>query len=142
MSRSFSILRDSRYRTDQRQLYEEEEKWFNEDDDFDENETVVSPATDLLPTKKIDPNLENIGKIMDNSKKTNVTNSETTNGPKVNSISPSKQGVLNNNASGGSPPSPTIQDGKPSVLFKKVCKRYLCYIRFVFNEIISGSCRL
>nr|CAI5832269.1 unnamed protein product [Callosobruchus analis] len=31
-----SILRNSRYRRDQRQLEEEEEMWFNEDDDFEE----------------------------------------------------------------------------------------------------------
>lgn len=89
--------------------------WFNEDDDFEENEAVVPAAGDLL-AKKIDPSIENIGKIIDKKAETN--------GPKVNNSLP-KQGVLNNNATGGSPPSTTIQDGKPSVLFKKV--RYLYF---------------
>lgn len=110
--------------------------WFNEDDDFDENETVVSAAGDLLPAKKIDPSLENIGKIMD-TKKTNTN--ETTNGPKVNNSLSPKQGVLNNNATGGSPPSTTIQDGKPSVLFKKVSFEttiiFFEVIRTLFSEM-------
>lgn len=84
--------------------------WFNEDDDFEDNEAVVPAGGDLL-TKKIEPSLDNIGKIME--KKTEP------NGPKPNNTLP-KQGVLNNNASAGSPPSTTIQDGKSSVLFKKV----------------------
>ncbi|XP_016843430.1 serine/threonine-protein phosphatase 4 regulatory subunit 3 isoform X2 [Nasonia vitripennis] len=45
-----SILRNSRYRRDQRQLDEEEEMWFNEEEDFDEGEAVVPAATaDLVP---------------------------------------------------------------------------------------------
>lgn len=44
-----SILRNSnRFRRDQRQLEEEEDMWFNEEDDF----------TDV-PTTKISPELEN-----------------------------------------------------------------------------------
>lgn len=105
-----SILRNSRYRRDQRQLDEEEEMWFNEDDDFEDNEAVVPAAGDLI-SKKIEPNLDNISKIID--KKTEA------NGPKVNNTLPNKQGVLNNNASAGSPPSANIQDGK-SAVFKKV----------------------
>lgn len=37
-----SILRNSRYRRDQRQLDEEEELWFNEEEEFDEGETIMS----------------------------------------------------------------------------------------------------
>jgi len=50
-------LRNSRYRREQRQLDEEEEMWFNEDDDFDE------PTTNdvLANAKKLDPELS-IGK--------------------------------------------------------------------------------
>ena len=45
-----SILRNSRYRRDQRQLDEEEEMWFNEEEDFDEGEAVVpAAAADLVP---------------------------------------------------------------------------------------------
>ncbi|XP_014226663.1 serine/threonine-protein phosphatase 4 regulatory subunit 3 isoform X2 [Trichogramma pretiosum] len=48
-----SILRNSRFRRDQRQLDEEEEMWFNEEEDFDEGEAVVPAATaDLVPTGK------------------------------------------------------------------------------------------
>lgn len=39
-----SILRNSRYRRDQRQLDEEEELWFNEEEEFDEGEAVVPAA--------------------------------------------------------------------------------------------------
>ncbi|XP_066596850.1 serine/threonine-protein phosphatase 4 regulatory subunit 3 [Prorops nasuta] len=46
-----SILRNSRYRRDQRQLEEEEEMWFNEEEDFDEGEAVVpAAAADLVPS--------------------------------------------------------------------------------------------
>lgn len=38
------MIRNIRYRRDQRQLEEEEEIWFNEDDDF----------TDVVPTHKPD----------------------------------------------------------------------------------------
>ncbi|XP_063985531.1 serine/threonine-protein phosphatase 4 regulatory subunit 3 [Diachasmimorpha longicaudata] len=45
-----SILRNSRYRRDQRQLDEDEEMWFNEEEDFDEGEAVVpAAAADLVP---------------------------------------------------------------------------------------------
>jgi len=37
-----SILRNSRYRRDQRQLDEEEELWFNEEEEFDEGEATMS----------------------------------------------------------------------------------------------------
>lgn len=40
------MIRNIRYRRDQRQMEEEEEIWFNEDDDF----------TDVVPTNK--PELE------------------------------------------------------------------------------------
>ncbi|XP_043272753.1 serine/threonine-protein phosphatase 4 regulatory subunit 3 isoform X1 [Venturia canescens] len=45
-----SILRNSRYRRDQRQLDEDEEMWFNDEEDFDEGEAVVpAAAADLVP---------------------------------------------------------------------------------------------
>lgn len=55
-----SILRNSRYRRDQRQLEEEEEMWFNEDDDFDDGEAVVPAANDIL-SKKLDSDIDSIG---------------------------------------------------------------------------------
>lgn len=111
-----SILRNSRYRRDQRQMEEEEEMWFNEDDDFDENETIVpAAATDIL-TKKIDSDLDGIGKIMD-VKKVEV------NGPKMNNNSTQKMTTLNNNATGGGNTSPTnsnLSVENRSALFKRV----------------------
>lgn len=41
-----SILRNTRYRRDQRQLEEEEEIWFNEEDDFSEVPTSNKPDLD------------------------------------------------------------------------------------------------
>ena len=55
-----SILRNSRYRRDQRQLEEEEEMWFNEDDDSDE----VIPFPNEIIGKKMDTDLESIGKVI------------------------------------------------------------------------------
>lgn len=44
-----SILRNSRYRRDQRQLEEEEELWFNEEEEYDEGKAVVpATATDVI----------------------------------------------------------------------------------------------
>lgn len=60
-----SILRSSRYRRDQRQLEEEEEMWFNEDDDFDD---TVIPAANQMIAKKLEPELDSIGKIIDGKK--------------------------------------------------------------------------
>lgn len=54
-----SILRNSRYRRDQRQLDEDEEMWFNEDDDSDE----VLPFSSEIITKKMDTELDSIGMI-------------------------------------------------------------------------------
>ena len=55
-----SILRNSRYRRDQRQLEEEEEMWFNEEDDFDDGEAVVPAANDIL-SKKLESDIDSIG---------------------------------------------------------------------------------
>lgn len=60
-----SILRNSRYRRDQRQLEEEEEMWFNEDDDFDDGEAVVPAANDIL-SKKLDSDIDSIGMWVQN----------------------------------------------------------------------------
>lgn len=49
-----SILRNSRYRRDQRQLEEEEELWFNEEEEYDEGKAVMIAADVILSvsTKK------------------------------------------------------------------------------------------
>lgn len=54
-------MRPNRYRRDQRQLDEEEEMWFNEDDDFDEGEAVVPATNSSLINKKLNSELEAIG---------------------------------------------------------------------------------
>lgn len=66
-----SILRNSRYRRDQRQLEEEEEIWFSEEDDFEDGEAVV-PATNDLLGKKLDSDLDSIGKFQENSGRINL----------------------------------------------------------------------
>ncbi|XP_028137893.1 serine/threonine-protein phosphatase 4 regulatory subunit 3 [Diabrotica virgifera virgifera] len=92
-----SILRNTRYRRDQRQMDEEEEMWFNDDDDFEDSETVLPASNDKL-TKKIDSDLDSIGKIIEKKPQTEV------NGPKMNHNSSPKATVHNNNTS---PPGQT-----------------------------------
>ncbi|KAF6199172.1 hypothetical protein GE061_007197, partial [Apolygus lucorum] len=60
-----SILRNNRFRREPRQLDEEEEMWFNEDDDFDEGEAVVpAPASNVI-NKKITQELDSLGKNLE-----------------------------------------------------------------------------
>ncbi|XP_026462673.1 serine/threonine-protein phosphatase 4 regulatory subunit 3-like [Ctenocephalides felis] len=54
-----SILRNSRYHRDQRQLEEEEEMWFNEEEEFEDGGDSVVPA------HKIDTDLDSLGKIIE-----------------------------------------------------------------------------
>lgn len=111
---------------------EEEEMWFNEEDDFDDNEAVVpATATDIL-TKKIDTDLDSIGKMMDKKIETN--------GPKVNNNSSSpKSPVLNNNANAAQQTNTTAGENK-SALFKRVSCVILFFdvsvlaLFFVFNS--------
>ena len=86
-----SILRNSRYRRDQRQLDEEEEMWFNEEEDFDEGEAVVpAAAADIVPAnagKKI-----NIDSPKDPSSPPGQQQSQAM--PQI----PQQQSILNNNS--------------------------------------------
>lgn len=91
-----SILRNSRYRRDQRQMDEEEELWFNDEDDFEDTETVLPAANDML-TKKLDTDLDSIGKIME---KRPPPAAAEANGPKMN----------NNSSSPKSPHSPQLHN--------------------------------
>lgn len=62
-----SIMRTSRYRRDQRQLDEEEEIWFNEEEeDFDEGEAVVPAPNSTLMSKKLNNELDALGKVANN----------------------------------------------------------------------------
>ncbi|GLH05730.1 Serine/threonine-protein phosphatase 4 regulatory subunit 3 [Gryllus bimaculatus] len=101
-----------------RQLEEEEEMWFNEDDDFDDGEAVV-PATNEILGKKLDSDLDSIGKIIE--KKTDG------NGPKLMNSSSKQTSILNNlsnNSTGASSPTPTSADVKSTTLFKKALVDY------------------
>lgn len=92
-------------------MEEEEEMWFNDEDDYDDNEAIVHATTDIL-SKKLDTDLDTIGKMMEKKPEAN--------GPKMNNNSTPKATVLNNNPSTGQTPSPTTTENK-SALFKRVC---------------------
>lgn len=113
-----SILRNNRYRRDQRQLEEEEEMWFNEEDDFDDGEAVVPANTSNIINKKLNSELESIGKSID-KKSEGSSGKIFGNGPK----SP----ILNNNLNnitGSTPLSPSQGDVKCAALFKKALVDY------------------
>ncbi|KAF4532184.1 hypothetical protein B566_EDAN002246 [Ephemera danica] len=138
-----SILRNSRYRRDPRQLEEEEDMWFNEDDDFEDPATAPvgtqpelpgtppSPSETLLKKLTGSPNadseLDSIGKLMDRK-----VAAEVGPGAKLNTgtglivmskSSPATGNLLNNNSN--SPTQQTSPPGSPgdpkssSLLFKK-----------------------
>ena len=97
-------------------MEEEEEMWFNEDDDFDETESVLPSTNDIL-TKKIDTDLDSIGKIIDKKQEAN--------GPKINNNSSQKPAVLNNNANSGIQQPPTsIPNDTKTQLFKRVSRYF------------------
>lgn len=102
-----SILRNSRYRRDQRQMEDEEEMWFNEDDEFDDNEAIVPTATDIL-AKKLDTDLDSITKMVKKETEARMNNNST---PKTT--------VLSNSATTG-PTTPTPATAEKSALFKRV----------------------
>lgn len=113
-----SILRNNKYRREPRQLDEEEEMWFNEDDDFDDGEAVVPAAASNIINKKINSELDSIGKAMDKKEgsSTKLFNSGT------------KTPIINNNLSnitGSAPLSPAQGDVKcAAALFKKALVDY------------------
>ncbi|EEB19026.1 conserved hypothetical protein [Pediculus humanus corporis] len=123
-----SILRNSRYRRDQRQLDEEEEMWFNEDDDAGE----VVPFSSEIITKKMDTELDSIGKIIDAKKSEGTNHTKLINNTRTT-------GILNNNATGGSPLSPNsninsnTSDSKTNSLFKK------CSVNSVGNQSVLSK---
>lgn len=113
-----SIMRTNRYRRDQRQMDEEEEMWFNEDDDFDEGEAVVPAANSSLINKKLNSELESIGKSIDKKAEANNSARLFTNNVKS---SP----TINNNLTTAGALSVTQVDNKCSVnLFKKALVDY------------------
>ncbi|XP_018915811.1 serine/threonine-protein phosphatase 4 regulatory subunit 3 isoform X2 [Bemisia tabaci] len=113
-----SVLRNSRFRRDQRQLEEEEEMWFNEEDEFEEGEAVVpanaSIASNII-AKKISSELDSLGKPVGDRK-----NEGCSGGKAVGA----KASLMNNNLSSSGPLSPTSTDNKCAALFNKALVDY------------------
>ncbi|GAB1601506.1 serine/threonine-protein phosphatase 4 regulatory subunit 3A-like isoform X2 [Argonauta hians] len=61
-----SILRNSRFRRDERALDEEEDMYFNQDDDLDDGESIV-PMGDILKSK-LDPDFDQISRFIENKR--------------------------------------------------------------------------
>lgn len=102
-----SILRTGRLRREPRQLDEEEEMWFNEEDDFDEGEAVVPAATSNIINKKLNHEIDSIGKNLDKK-------NEGSSGKVFNNTGKT---IINNNlALGTTPLSPVLPS---TTLFKK-----------------------
>lgn len=59
-----ALLRNTRFRRDPRQLDEEEEMWFNDDDDIEDGEAVVPAgnSSELIARNKVDADLDSLGK--------------------------------------------------------------------------------
>lgn len=100
--------------------------WFNEDDDFDDSESVLPASNDIL-TKKIDTELDNIGKMIEKKQ-------PEANGPKINNNS-QKGSVLNST-------SPTVGSGQTATntlpssenklqLFKRVSRHLFIYLIYL-----------
>ncbi|XP_073997140.1 serine/threonine-protein phosphatase 4 regulatory subunit 3-like isoform X1 [Rhodnius prolixus] len=105
-----SILRTNRFRREPRQIDEEEEMWFNEDDDFDEGEAVVPAAASNIINKKITQELDSIGKTLD--KKTEGSSGKV--------FQNSGKSLINNNLSMSTAPLIPVQaETKGTALFKK-----------------------
>ena len=68
-STTASLLRNNRYRRDQRTLEEEEEMWFSNDDEVDDGENMV-PMSDVLKNK-IDADFDQINRLLENRRGTN-----------------------------------------------------------------------
>ncbi|XP_014255076.1 serine/threonine-protein phosphatase 4 regulatory subunit 3 isoform X2 [Cimex lectularius] len=104
-----SILRNNMLWREPRQLDEEEEMWFNEDDDFDEGEAVVPAASNII-NKKATQEIDSIGKTLD--KKNEGSSGKT--------FTNSGKSLINNNLNLNSAPlSPVQSDAKCTALFKK-----------------------
>lgn len=111
-------------------MEEEEEMWFNEDDDFDDSEPVLATSNDIL-TKKIDTDLDNIGKMIEKKQ-------PEANGPKINNNS-QKGSVLNSS-------NPTVGTGQAATntlpgcenklqLFKRVSKMHFDNFTFKLDRL-------
>ncbi|KAL6440331.1 hypothetical protein ACFW04_003112 [Cataglyphis niger] len=116
-----SILRNSRYRRDQRQLEEEEELWFNEEEEYDEGKAVVAAiAADvilLISVKKqllfsnfvLNSALIDSKSHQQQQQQQSVLNNNTSN----NNIT-SQQSQINNSVSSTTNESPIASDINPT----------------------------
>ena len=62
-----ALLRNTRFRRDPRQLDEEEEMWFNDDDDIEDGEAVVPAGNSselIARSSKVDADLDSLGKFL------------------------------------------------------------------------------
>uniref|UniRef100_A0A0V0G8H1 Protein to be involved in carbohydrate metabolism n=1 Tax=Triatoma dimidiata TaxID=72491 RepID=A0A0V0G8H1_TRIDM len=105
-----SILRTNRFRREPRQIDEEEEMWFNEDDDFDEGEAVVPAAASNIINKKITQEIDSINKTLDKRLE----------GSSGKVFQNSGKSLINNNQNMSTAPlSPVQAETKCTALFKK-----------------------
>uniref|UniRef100_A0A069DZI9 Protein to be involved in carbohydrate metabolism n=1 Tax=Panstrongylus megistus TaxID=65343 RepID=A0A069DZI9_9HEMI len=99
-----------RFRREPRQIDEEEEMWFNEDDDFDEGEAVVPAAASNIINKKITQDLDSINKTLDKRLE----------GSSGKVFQNSGKSLINNNQNMSTAPlSPVQAETKCTALFKK-----------------------
>ena len=59
-----SLLRNNRFRRDQRMLEEEEETWFDQEDEVDDGENIM-PMSEVLKSK-LDSDLDHLGRLFEN----------------------------------------------------------------------------
>lgn len=105
-----SILRNARFRRDPRQLEEEEEMWFNEDEDLEDT-----------PDQKLDAEFDQLGKVLDKKAresegKENVRSLNRAGSPVLNNASPGRRSPSANPAS---PLGPSVVEVKSPVLSRK-----------------------
>lgn len=112
-------------------MEEEEEIWFNEDDDYEDNESEIQSSTDILK-KKIDTDLDNIGKIIDKKPEANGATTKMN-----NNASTQKPTVMNNNPNANTTTvqpatSPSGNESRSS-LFKRV-SIFCCNCKLVYSD--------
>ena len=66
--RQTTILQNSRFRRDARTLDEEEELWFEQEDECEDGEALVSMSDTAFHTAKVDTELDSIGRFIDSKK--------------------------------------------------------------------------
>ncbi|CAL8111627.1 unnamed protein product [Orchesella dallaii] len=110
-----ALLRNSsRYRRDPRQLDEEEEMWFNDEEDIEDGDGVV-PASNSpeLMGRKVDADLDSIGKLLD-KKAEALAAGRTLNNSVTGRTTPLSTATSPNIAASTSPTSVTTSSTSPS----------------------------